>query len=51
MTHNIARAERLRKLSVAELKRRVDAGSLTSAAAEYALFAYHDIVYPVFRVR
>lgn len=45
MAYNRERAARMRKLSVAELKRRVDAGSLSSAAAQYALREYHGITY------
>ncbi len=51
MAYNMERAARMRKLNPAELKRRVDAGSLSSAAAEYALLVYHNIVYPVSRNR
>ena len=45
MAYNYERAARMRKLSVAELKRRVDAGSLSSAAASFALREYHGITY------
>lgn len=37
MAHNQRRAERMAKRSTAELKRFVDAGTLASAAASYAL--------------
>lgn len=46
MAYNEARTARMRNLTVAELKRRVDAGTLSSAAASYAL-AQRGIVYPV----
>ncbi len=46
MAYNAKRAARMTQLSVAELKRRVDAGTLSSAAASYALFS-RGIVYPV----
>jgi hypothetical protein len=37
MAHNTKRTARMAQLSIAELKRRVDSGSLSSAAASYAL--------------
>ncbi len=45
MAYNAKRTARMARLSVAELKRRVDSGSLTSAAASYALFHLHGIRY------
>jgi hypothetical protein len=45
MAHNVKRAARMRQLSVGELKRIVDRGSLASAAASYALHAYHGIIH------
>lgn len=45
MAYNVKRAARMANLSVAELKRRVDAGTLSSAAASYALLQ-RGIVYP-----
>ncbi len=48
MAYNRERAERMRKLSDSELKRRVDAGTLSSAAASYAL-RQRGIDYPVKR--
>lgn len=48
MAYNRERAQRMSKLSVAELKRRVDAGTLSSAAASYAL-RERGIDYPVKR--
>lgn len=50
MALNRKRALRMAGRSVAELKRFVDVGSLSSAAAEYEL-ARRDIVYPVTRER
>jgi hypothetical protein len=47
MAHNSERTARMRKRSVAELKRFVDAGSLSSAAASFALREYHGVNYPV----
>ena len=46
MAYNYVRAERMKKLSVSELKRRVDAKTLSSAAASYALLV-RGIHYPV----
>ena len=46
MAYNTKRSARMAQLSVAELKRRVDAGSLSSAAASYTLLHQHGIVYP-----
>ena len=46
MAYNVTRAARMARLSDAELKRRVDAGSLSSAAASFAL-RQRGIVYPV----
>lgn len=46
MAYNAKRVARMTSLSVADLKRRVDAGSLSSAAASYAL-RQRGIVYPV----
>ena len=37
MAYNVKRAARMTRLSVAELKRIADSGSLSSAAAEYAM--------------
>ena len=37
MAYNVNRTARIARLSDAELKRRVDAGTLSSAAASYAL--------------
>ena len=45
MAYNRERSERMKKFNVSELKKRVDAGSLSSAAASYALREYHDIEY------
>ena len=44
--HNQRRADRMARRSVGELKRIVDAGTLSSAAACYAL-RLRGIVYPV----
>lgn len=46
MAYNRIRTARMARLSVAELKRFVDAGSLSSAAASYELLQ-RGIVYPV----
>ena len=43
MAYNTKRAARMAQLSVADLKRRADSGSLTSAAAIYALLHTHGI--------
>jgi hypothetical protein len=51
MTHNRKRALRMAGRSVAELKRFVDAGSLSSAAAEYELRKRGIRDYPVTRER
>lgn len=45
MAHNVKRAERMRQLSVSELKRIVDRGSLASSAASHALRAVHGIIH------
>jgi hypothetical protein len=45
MAHNVKRTARMRQLNVGELRRIVDRGSLSSAAATHALRAYHGIVY------
>lgn len=47
MAYNHYRSAKMARLSVAELKRFVDAGTLSSAAASYALLM-RGIVYPVF---
>jgi hypothetical protein len=46
MAYNTKRRVRMMKSSVADLKRVVDAGTLSSAAASYEL-AQRGIVYPV----
>lgn len=46
MAYNHKRSAKMARLSVAELKRFVDAGTLSSAAASYALLM-RGIVYPV----
>ncbi len=48
MAHNRERADRMRKRSDSDLKRFVDAGSLSSAAASFAL-RERGVVYPVYR--
>jgi hypothetical protein len=50
MAHNLPRATRMTTRSDRELKRFVDAGSLSSAAAEYEL-AKRGVVYPTTRER
>lgn len=45
MSHNTKRTARMQRLNVAELKKVVDAGTLSSAAAQYEL-AQRGVPYP-----
>lgn len=49
MAHNVKRTARMSLLSVGELKRIVDRGSLASSAATHALRVYHGIIYEYVR--